>query len=254
MEDKSPIYDARVKRILELMRYKTRTEAAEEMNYKHWKSLDMYMRRKNFVYDGKSQQYVPIPDEKRFMNNPRNFAPTKVVNIIDAFENENVDPKEIAKKEGFKDHKELAKYMKMKGYEWNSYRNNYLKIVGDSNELDDAIAEIEVPSEVYNESLAKTSKENIYDYLPFIRFIYEQRDAIYELLTGVREDGKIPRYAIPGILKTKAIYMSDSLGKVTAEFCREKNINQREVYEAALIEYLKKYGFKDEVEFLLNRS
>jgi hypothetical protein len=32
------------------------------------------------------------------------------------------------------------------------------------------------------------------------------------------------------------------------EFSREKNVTQREIVEAALVEYLQKYGFKQEVE------
>ena len=40
-----------------------------------------------------------------------------------------MDPKVIARQEGFKDHREMAEYMKIKGYEWNVYKNNYVKIV-----------------------------------------------------------------------------------------------------------------------------
>ncbi|WJY26390.1 hypothetical protein [Sporosarcina trichiuri] len=47
--------------------------------------------------------------------------------------------------------------------------------------------------------------------------------------------------------------MSDLIAKLTAEFSEEKYITQRENVEAALIEYLKKYGFKQEVESLLRK-
>lgn len=70
----------------------------------------------------------------------------------------------------------------------------------------------------------------------------------------MKEDGKIPRYALPGMVRTKAIYMSDTVAKLAAEFSREKNITQREVMEAALVEYLQKYGFKQEVEALLKNQ
>jgi hypothetical protein len=36
------------------------------------------------------------------------------------------------------------------------------------------------------------------EFLPFIRFLYDRREKVYQLLDGVKEDGKIPRYAIPG--------------------------------------------------------
>jgi hypothetical protein len=72
----------------------------------------------------------------------------------------------VARQEGFADHREMAEYMKTKGYEWNVHKNNYVKTVG-----------------------------RIEECLPFIRFLYEKRDDLYQLLFGTREDGKIPRYA-----------------------------------------------------------
>lgn len=47
--------------------------------------------------------------------------------------------------------------------------------------------------------------------------------------------------------------MSDLIAKLTAEFSEEKNIIQREIVEGALIEYLQKYGFNQEVEPLLKK-
>ena len=46
--------------------------------------------------------------------------------------------------------------------------------------------------------------------------------------------------------------MSDMVAKLAVEFCKEKNLSQREVIEGALLEYLTKYGFKREVDGLLN--
>jgi len=105
-------------------------------------------------------------------------------------------PTPSTKQAGFKDHKEMAEYMKNKGYEWNAYKNNYLKAVG------------KVEEEEADPPEAKQTREDLPDdiaeYLPFIRFLYEKRDDIYHLLTGVKEDGKIPRYAVTGIVRTKA--------------------------------------------------
>ena len=239
-----PIYNSKVNKILELLKFKTRDEAAVELGYKNYRGMDQYMRRKNFVFDDKQMQYIPAINRVRdFKIDPKSYAPTKVVSIISAFENENADPKVIAKQAGFKDHKEMAEYMKNKGYEWNAYKNNYLKAVG------------KVEEEEAEPLEAKPTREDLPDdigeYLPFIRFLYEKRDDIYHLLTGVKEDGKIPRYAVPGLVRTKAIYMSDMIAKLAGEFSKEKNVTQREIMEAALIEYLQKYGFKREIDTLL---
>ena len=96
--------------------------------------------------------------------------------------------------------------------------------------------------------------DGIEEYLPFIRFLYEKRDEVYQMISGTKEDGKIPRYALPGMTRTKAIYMNDMIGRLTGEFSREKNVTQREIVEAALIEYLQKYGYKVEIEALLKSS
>ena len=242
-----PIYNSKVEKILELLKFQTRDEAALEFGYKNYRGMDQYMRRKNFVFDDKQMQYIPAINRVSDLKiDPKSYAPTKVVSIISAFENENADPKVIAKQAGFKDHKEMAEYMKNKGYEWNAYKNNYLKAVGKVEE-----EEAEPPE-------AKPTREDLPDdiaeYLPFIRFLYEKRDDIYHLLTGVKEDGKIPRYAVPGLVRTKAIYMSDMIAKLAGEFSKEKNVTQREIMEAALIEYLQKYGFKREIDTLLKSN
>lgn len=248
MSEKKPIYNAKVNKIIEMLKFMTRDEVAAELNYKNYKSLDMYMRRKNFRYDSQAQQYVPMQSRVEKQNDPKSYAPNKVVSIITAFEEEGIDPKVVAKQEGFKDHKEMAEYMKNKGYEWNVYKNNYVKMVGRVVEDEGMTVP---PPEPINQSAGRELPEGIKEYLPFLRFLYEKQDDIYQLLSGTREDGKIPRYAVPGLVRTKAIYMSDMIAKLAGEFSKEKNVTQREIVEAALIEFLQKYGYKQEVDALL---
>ena len=128
----------------------------------------------------------------------------------------------IAKQEGFKDHKEMAEYMAKRGYEWNAYKGNYVKTIGKVEE--------KTADEVQRKQKNPKPANDIDEYIPFIRFLYEKRDDIYQLLSGTKEDGTIPRYVVPGLVRTKAIYMSDMVAKLTAEFSKEKNITQREVY------------------------
>ena len=234
-------YNSKVRKIIEMLKFKTRDEVSEELGYKTYKSLDMYMRRKNFTFDTKANQYVPQQNKtNKLERDPKSYAPTKVVSIITAFEEANPDPRVISKQEGFRDHQEMAEYMKTKGYEWNAYKSNYIKTVGKIEEVAPA-----------PEPEFKSPPTDIDEYIPFLRFLYEKRDDIYELISGTKEDGTIPRYVVPGMVKTKAIYMSDMVSKLAGEFSKEKNITQREVVEAALIEFLQKYGFKREIETLL---
>ena len=236
---KKPIYDEKVKRIIEMLKFKTRDEVAGELKYNSWKSLDMYMRRKNFAFDSQQGQYFPRKNRVE-KPDPKSYAPTKVASIITAFEVEGIDPRMVARQEGFADHREMAEYMKTKGYEWNIHKNNYVKTVGRI----DVPEPINLPiPEPTVQPASEEIPEGLGEYLPFLRFLYENRDELYQLLTGTRDDGIIPRYAVPGEVRTKAVYMSDAIAKLAGEFSKEKKVALREVMEGALIEYLMKYGF-----------
>jgi hypothetical protein len=180
--------------------------------------------------------------------NGKNYVPIKVANIISAFKSTNAEPKLIAKQYGFKDHIEMANYMKNKGYEWNISKNNYIKSTG-------SIEKVEISNpleEMFN--IEGYEENDINKYISFIKFLYEKRNEMYKFLNGVKEDGKIPRYALPGIARTKAIYMNDTVARLIADFSREKNVTQREIVEAALIEFLQKYGYKAEIQTILKNN
>lgn len=54
----------------------------------------------------------------------------KISPIISPIQKEGADAKTIAKRLGFSDHRELATYMKSKGYKWSSDKKNYEKLTG----------------------------------------------------------------------------------------------------------------------------
>ena len=58
----------------------------------------------------------------------------------------------------------------------------------------------------------------------------------------------------PILVPIRRAKASDMVANLTAEFSHEKNIIQREIVEAALIEFLQKYGYKQEVEALLKNQ
>ncbi|MGG0937275.1 hypothetical protein ABHN11_14425 [Brevibacillus centrosporus] len=130
--DKKPIYDERVNEILRgLTEGKTRDELAEEFGYANYKSLDMHMRRRNFTWDRDKQTYMPIYNrlEERDLEVSLT-ASSKAATVLSLFQKEGADARTIAKRLGFTDHRELAVYMKGKGYEWSSEAGNYVKMRG----------------------------------------------------------------------------------------------------------------------------
>jgi hypothetical protein len=143
----------------------------------------------------------------------------------------------------------MAEYMKNKGYEWNVHKNNYVKAVGRidvpepvGESVEEAVRQLApepINLPVPEPTAQPTSSEmpgGFKEYLPFLRYLYENRDGLYQLLTGTRDDGIIPRYALPGEVRTKSIYMSEVIAKLAAEFSKEKKVALKEVMEGALVE------------------
>ena len=71
---------------------------------------------------------------------------------------------------------------------------------------------------------------------------------LYQLLAATKERETLPRYIVPGIVKTKGFSMAAKISKLTADFSKENDISQREIVETALIEYFKKYGFEKKLK------
>ena len=256
----SPIYNKKVKKVLkQLEDGKSRKELANHYDYASWKSLDMYMRRKGFRYDSDRSNYVPdLPEQD---NDPVPAgANSKVSLVISMFAKEGSDPREIAKKTGFTDHRELADYMDSRGYVWSSNSGNYVE-KGETKSSQESNAgtvredgeEVGGGTSDRKQSLPVAPAE-LLQYLPLLRKLKEKEEELDQLLSGKAEDGKVPKYAVPGDSMTKSTYMSRKLAQLVEQFSELKNVSQREIVEAALIEYLRKYGFAEETDALLRRS
>ena len=90
-------------------------------------------------------------------------------------------------------------------------------------------------------------------YEPMLDYLEENWEQLKDLIEQQKSgtNGELPRYAVPGTTKTKSVYMADSLAELVTEFSKSKNIKQRNIFEAAVIEYLRKYGYGDAVDSIL---
>ncbi len=102
-------------------------------------------------------------------------------------------------------------------------------------------------------SLTGAAEGELINYLPLLQLLERNKERLLDLLMPASE-GHIPKYAVPGIPKTKSIYMSNKLARLVSEFSESKNLSQREIVEAAVIEYLRRYGFQSEIDFLLQKK
>jgi ribosome assembly protein YihI (activator of Der GTPase) len=259
----SATYTKKVKKILErLDAGETREEIADSYSYSSWKSLDVYMRRKGFRYDG--EDYVPDePEEKSIV--PEN-ASSKEALIISLFDSEK-DPRAIAKQTGFSDHRELADFMEQRGYSWSSSAENYLQEKSSARKeekvtsSETTVAEEKEPQMQAEEAVPASIQQLqqpgelaiLGEFLPLLRKLKAKEEKL-DLLLASGSDGKVPKYAVPGKSTTKSIYMSSKLVGLLEEFSDLRNVSQREIVEGALVEYLQTYGFSEETDALLGRK
>lgn len=257
-KEKESIYDDKVKRVLEgLQKGKKREELAEELGYSSYKSLDTYIRRRNFRWDSSRGTYVPISTNYEIIEIP--LESNKVAMAVDMFQRV-LDPKEVAQKVGFKDHKDLAAFMRQQGYMWSVELANYIPdpkgkapvIEGEKGEeVQKEYTQVQEkkPSPKDQELVKQTKK--VVDYLPLITFLHDNRERIEQLLEEVNKEEQLPRYILKGESKNKNIHMNRLLSQILEVYSKKNNISQRDVVEAALVEYFRRYNFK-EVDDIIN--
>lgn len=239
-EIQEPIYDERVNATIKgLMEGKTRETLAEEFSLGGWKSLDIYMRRKGFVWDGANSTYIPATNKAdKILEELNSSASIKAEMIIKRFEEmgDDSDPRAIAKEFGFKDHRELGEYMESKQLFWDSEKKNYGVMFGDSvhepmEEMaisKDKTIQRDVTKRTASISADSESSMELAPYLPLLELLLQNKDRLLTLLMP-ESTGTIPHYTVPGKSNTQSIYMSDTLIRLLKEFCESRNLKQRDV-------------------------
>lgn len=243
-----PQYDDRVNEILRgLTKGKSREELAEEFEHTSYKSIDMYMRRRNFTWNSDKHTYIP-----KVTSTKEDFTidPSKAGRVLSLMKKEGADIRIIANRLGFKDHQEMAIYMQGKGYNWSSEENTYIKQAGKIEENKSEVKEV-ISLDVKQAALG--GDVGLENFLPLLRLLQNNQDKLLDLLTPSGNTGMIPRYVINGVAKPKTVQMVHSLGQLAQDFADEKNIFQRDLFEVALIDFFKKYGYEHEVEQMLGK-
>jgi len=223
----------------------SREKLASMLGYKNWRSLDIYMRRQGMKWSSKDNTYY-FPSEQEYPKVPLPSSSTPKANIIiSLFRDKNADPREIAKRMGFKDHRELASYMYQKGFIWSDEEKNYVQ---------KPLVENTQPEDFFARCGTDLAGSGLSKYIPLFEILLKHKERLLNLLLPASSPGSIPRYTVPGTTRTKSFYMSETISELIAEFSRRNNISQREVVEAAVIEFLRKYSFEKEVDSVIGRG
>lgn len=243
--------DERVQEILQgLTQGKTREELAEEFGHKNYKTLNMYMRRRNFEWDSDKGIYKLVMEKPQ----PAVIHTSKAHRIIQLIEQqEEPDLRHIAILMGFDSYKELAAYMGAKHYTWSSEQNNYVKQAVVEEPSPQLAPKISSELTVSTTPIlpTNTEDENLSEYLSLLKMLKKNELRLMSILQPYGVGGQIPRYTIPGVAKTKTVQMIHSLDQMVTDFAKEKNMTQRDVFEVALIDFFNRYGYERQVEVLL---
>lgn len=249
-ENHRPVYDEKVQRILKgLKEGKSREELAVELGYSSYKSLDMYIRRRNFRWDKKQSTYLPRVIEVPLVEEEAPPPPTKERLIVSLFKS-TMDPKEIAVKMGFTDHRELASFMREKGYVWSGEMENYVPQVSRGFE-DKVTVETDtitmVPAgdnddQQEDASLTPDQFSQLHKYVPLLSFLEKNRGSLERLLIENRLHSQ--GLLLNGDVTLVNICMSRLMGNILQRYSVTKGLSQREVVEGALVEYFLRYSLE----------
>lgn len=266
-----PIYDDRVRATIKgLEMGMDREKLAHSFGLKHFKSLDISMRRKGFRYlDG---NYVPENTSiEKLEKKEEDNLPVKVQKILESFDEEDADPRSISKKFHFNTVDELGAYLEKNNVYWNPTENKYeLKLsIRSEEENKDLTRQIEssnnnVTDEKVEDSSKKvnvdvSSKDKIeigelHEYLDVLELLKGNKSKLEKLLGSVKGDGQLPTYTVPGINTTKTFSISSMLSNLIAEYSTAKGVSQKQMLEIGMVEFLINHGYEEEMKILLNRK
>ena len=252
---KEPIYDRQVEHILKRLEEGiSKEEIAKELEYSNPISLDNYMRRKNFSWDSRAKNFVPAT-ERYSARGRDNLLPLRGVSridqIISLFEQGDAEAKDIAIQVGFSSHKEMAKYMTDKGYEWDSHGQTYKKAKSTSEgKANIGLEGIRNFVESNESKDAVDAPKGIESILPFLQSIAQMNQET----SNQPLNKTLPRYIVKGTLGTKTVHMSGALAHLVVTYSKEHNLSQREIFEIALIEFFQRYGYADEMDFCVGTN
>lgn len=237
--------EMKIQRVLELCEAgNDRHEVAKILGYKDYKGLQAYMQRHQYIWNEAMKNYQLLEEYLKQMKTERvlrkfeDGTSSKPARIISMF-SKKLEARDIAKKLGYESHKTMAAYMKSRGYAWNAEIGNY--------ERDSSISIVE--NEDTDTEFEGTSDAR---HLDILELLDSKKEKLLELLNSYsNDDMSMPRYVIGGLCVTKSVHMVTGLDLLIREYSTEKNISQKDMFQIAMIEFLKKYGYKREVEALV---
>lgn len=236
---------------------KSRPEVAKSLGYKDVTALYHFASRHKLKWNNEKNNYDATGNDGKpieAVKTPEDKPTGKVANIIAMFE-QGMSGKEIAKKLKFPSHQALADYMKSNGYRWNDHKQNYMLLPQKIEDATDDKKEKAIDKGGGNKKAAvkaepKTDNINIINenHIRLLNLILAHEDKLKSLLIDEESPETMGRYRLVGGCITKTVGMNENLEHLVKEYSKEYDIRQQDIFQTALIEFLKKYGYADEVK------
>lgn len=198
-----------------------------------------------------------LPEQKKQFT-PELFVPQPVRIVLEQLGSGNKDFADVARRAGFRDRQDLTAYMKAQGWLWSSERETYIKETSaDGEEATEvggrAPGDKLVAPETSLEGQSELGDPSLENFLPLLNFLQENQEQLEELLDLASLDTtQIPHYRYSsGVTVTKSVTMSTRLDQLIRDFSAEMGVTQRIIVEAALIQFMEKYGYAKQVGRLL---
>lgn len=228
-----------------------REALAQRLGYRSVKSMDSFLRRRDYVWDRYQQCYVEKPSSKvptGVLGDLPLQPPERVARVIALWKAPGAEAKSVAKQSGFSDHREMAKYMATHGYSWSSQENNYIKTGSASDQGEKSLVSNppKLDQTVLNEPASFSNYESLLNWLS------THQEALQSMVSLSGDPQFLPRYLVPGVLVTKSIHMSHLLDQLARDYSSIKHVSQREIFEVALIEFFQRHGFHQEIRRLFS--
>jgi hypothetical protein len=248
-----PMVDDKVHAILSrVAEGKLKNEIAKELGYKSYVTMDRYMQKKNYEWNKVLNDYVPVSDGSD--NEHEVQYPVARVAMILKMLKKGMDPKEVANHLRFDSHQDMAQYLLSKGYVWDQTEGTYMFRGQPPSETEEESKQAEHHENRVQdtETIGKGDMSSYMErYIPLFELLDKHQDTLEALLSSQSKVGRIPRYVLPGVHITKSVHMIYGLDQLIREFSQEKNISQKDIFEVALVEFFKKYGYHKEIDTLL---